>query len=142
MALMMVSLLIRSCGYPVFYIYIYYTYLRIYFAFIHTPVAGVLCKVDPVTGEPGAEPYQFKISENQSENREHYEKLANQIPEIIYELLEQNGLKRTYIPFDMPVERSTFVFTQPQTLSQSKKLLVLIHGSGFVRAGQWARKYV
>lgn len=104
--------------------------------------AGVLCKVDPMTGEPGAEPYQFKISDNQSENREHYEKLANQIPEIIYELLEQNGLKRTYIPFDMPVERSTFVFTQPQTLSQSKKLLVLIHGSGFVRAGQWARKLI
>ncbi|KAM8704645.1 hypothetical protein ACLKA7_009153 [Drosophila subpalustris] len=104
--------------------------------------SGVLRKVDPVTGELGTEPYQFKISESHAENKEHYEKLANQIPEIIYELLELNGLKRTYIPLNMPIERATFVFTQPQPLLQSKKLLVLIHGSGFVLAGQWARKLI
>lgn len=77
-----------------------------------------------------------------AENREHYEKLASQIPEIIYELLEMNGLQRTYIPLNTPIDRSSFVFTQPHPLSQSKKLLVLFNGSGYVLAGQWARKYV
>ncbi|XP_034485462.1 FAM172 family protein homolog CG10038 isoform X2 [Drosophila innubila] len=104
--------------------------------------SGVLCKIDPATGEVGAEPYQFKISENQAENKEHYEKLASQIPEIIYELLEINGLERTYIPFNTPIERSTFVFSQPQPLSHSKKLIVFINGSGYVLAGQWARKLI
>lgn len=104
--------------------------------------AGQLRKIDKISGEPGEEPYEFKISDNQAKNQEHYEQLANQIPEIIYELLEKNGLKRTYIPKGVPVEHSTFVFSQPQPLSQSKKLLVLIHGSGYVLAGQWARRYM
>ncbi|XP_030568158.1 FAM172 family protein homolog CG10038 isoform X2 [Drosophila novamexicana] len=104
--------------------------------------AGQLRKIDKISGEPGEEPYEFKISDNQAKNQEHYEQLANQIPEIIYELLEKNGLKRTYIPKGVPIEHSTFVFSQPQPLSQSKKLLVLIHGSGYVLAGQWARRLI
>ncbi|KAH8419054.1 hypothetical protein KR222_002109, partial [Zaprionus bogoriensis] len=103
---------------------------------------GELRKLDPVSGEPGEQPYEFKISENHAKNQEHYEKLANQIPDIVYELLEKQGLKRTHIPLGLPIEQSTFVFTQPQPLHESKKLLVLIHGSGFVLAGQWARKLI
>lgn len=102
--------------------------------------AGELRKIDPATGEPGAEPFVFNVSEVHSENQEHYDKLANQIPAIVYELLEKQGLKRTYIPIGMPIEKSTFVFSQPQPLRESKKLIVLIHGSGYVLAGQWARK--
>jgi len=68
--------------------------------------------------------------------------LVSKSPEIVYDLLEKNGLSRTYIPFDQAPERSTFVFSQPSKLLQSKKLLVLIHGSGLVNAGQWARRCV
>ncbi|XP_062125039.1 FAM172 family protein homolog CG10038 isoform X2 [Drosophila sulfurigaster albostrigata] len=103
---------------------------------------GKLHKIDPATGEPGEEPFVFQISEDAAVNREHYDKLANQIPEIVYELLEKNGLQKTYLPLGMPIERSTFVFTQPQPISKSKKLLVLINGSGYVLAGQWARKLI
>ncbi|TDG44185.1 hypothetical protein AWZ03_009415 [Drosophila navojoa] len=104
--------------------------------------AGELRKIDVASGKPGDLPYEFKISDNPATNQEHYEQLANQIPDIVYELLEKNGLKRTYIPIGEPIERSTFVFTQPQPLAQSKKLLVLIHGSGYVLAGQWARRLI
>lgn len=104
--------------------------------------AGKLCKIDPATGEPGTEPYEFNISEDHSKNEKHYNELAEQIPGIVYELLEKEGLKRTYIPFGAHPDKSTFVFTQPKPLHESKKLIVLIHGSGYVLAGQWARKYV
>ncbi|XP_001994577.2 FAM172 family protein homolog CG10038 [Drosophila grimshawi] len=104
--------------------------------------SGQLRKIDAASGEPGDQPFEFNISTNRRENEEHYEKLANQLKEIIYELVEKQGLKRTHIPFDAPIDRSTFVFTQPQPLSKSKKLLILIHGSGYVLAGQWARRLI
>lgn len=110
------------------------------FIYTYGYAAGELRKIDAASGKPGDLPYEFKISDNPATNQEHYEQLANQIPDIVYELLEKNGLKRTYIPIGEPIERSTFVFTQPQPLAQSKKLLVLIHGSGYVLAGQWARR--
>ncbi|XP_017040989.1 LOW QUALITY PROTEIN: FAM172 family protein homolog CG10038 [Drosophila ficusphila] len=104
--------------------------------------AGVLRKIDPATGEPGKEPFSYNVSDDPAENEKHYQNLANQIPEIVYALLEKNGLSRTYIPFNNPPERSSFIYSQPAKLSQSKKLLVLIHGSGYVKAGQWARSLI
>ncbi|ALC45802.1 CG10038, partial [Drosophila busckii] len=101
---------------------------------------GELRRIDAYTGRPGDKPFIFEISKSQAENQAHYEKLADQIPEIVYELLERNGLSRTYIPLGMPPDRSTFIFTS--ALKGCKKLLVLIHGSGYVRAGQWARSLV
>ncbi|XP_036674087.3 FAM172 family protein homolog CG10038 [Drosophila suzukii] len=103
---------------------------------------GVLRKIDPATDEPGKEPYSYNVKSDPAENERHYQNVANQIPEIVYDLLEKNGLSRTYIPFDQAPERSTFVFSQPSKLLQSKKLLVLIHGSGLVNAGQWARSLI
>lgn len=51
--------------------------------------AGELRKIDAASGKPGDLPYEFKISDNPAINQEHYEQLANQIPDIIYELLER-----------------------------------------------------
>ncbi|KAH8306448.1 hypothetical protein KR018_011557 [Drosophila ironensis] len=103
---------------------------------------GVLRKIDPASGQPGREPFAFAVSKDASENEKHYQKLADQIPEIVYALLEKEGLSRTYVPFGKPPEHSSFVYSQPAKLSQSKKLLVLIHGSGQVKAGQWARSLI
>ncbi|KAI8118229.1 UPF0528 protein [Lucilia cuprina] len=104
--------------------------------------AGELRKIDKTTGEAGDEPFQFEITKDHAKNQAHYEKLADQIPEIVYDLLEQNGLSRTYIPEEAPIEESTFFFTYPEKLNKPKKLIVIIHGSGFVRAGQWARSLI
>ncbi|XP_037732607.1 FAM172 family protein homolog CG10038 [Drosophila subpulchrella] len=103
---------------------------------------GVLRKIDTATGEPGKEPYSYNVKGDPDENERHYQNVAKQIPEIVYDLLEKNGLSRTYIPSGEAEERSTFVFSQPSKLLQSKKLLVLIHGCGFVNAGQWARSLI
>ncbi|XP_036321463.1 FAM172 family protein homolog CG10038 isoform X2 [Rhagoletis pomonella] len=103
---------------------------------------GQLRKIDETTGEPGAEPFKFTISDDHAKNQAHYEQLAEQIPEIVYDLLEQNGLRRTYVPDDVPQEQATFIFTKPEKLVEPKKLVVIIHGSGYVRAGQWARSLI
>ncbi|XP_017143128.1 FAM172 family protein homolog CG10038 isoform X1 [Drosophila miranda] len=103
---------------------------------------GVLRQIDPATGKPGKEPYTYDIKGDADDNEKHYQNLAEQIPNIIYALLEKSGLSRTYVPFGKPPDRSSFVYSQPAKLAQSKKLLVLIHGSGEVRAGQWARSLI
>ncbi|XP_067633433.1 FAM172 family protein homolog CG10038 [Eurosta solidaginis] len=103
---------------------------------------GQLRKIDEATGEPGNEPFHFTISDDHAKNQEHYDKLAEQIPDIVYDLLEQNGLRRVYVPDDVPQEQATFIFTKPAKLVEPKKLMVLIHGSGYVRAGQWARSLI
>ncbi|XP_053947912.1 FAM172 family protein homolog CG10038 isoform X1 [Anastrepha ludens] len=104
--------------------------------------AGQLRKIDEATGEPGEEPFKFTISDDHAKNQAHYEQLADLIPEIVYDLLEQNGLSRIYVPDDVPQEQATFIFTKPEKLLEPKKLIVLIHGSGYVRAGQWARSLI
>ncbi|XP_013101033.1 FAM172 family protein homolog CG10038 [Stomoxys calcitrans] len=104
--------------------------------------AGQLRKIDKNTGEISDEPFEFEVFKDHAKNQAHYEKLADQIPEIVYDLLEQNGLTRTYIPEQVPSEEASFFFTKPEQLEKPKKLIVIIHGSGYVRAGQWARSLI
>jgi hypothetical protein len=46
------------------------------------------------------------------------------------------------VPNDVAEDQATFVFATQNPLSSPKKLLILIHGSGVVRAGQWARRLI
>ena len=64
------------------------------------------------------------------------------IEKHIYKLLEGEGLKVYPIPVDAEdSEPETFVFASPELFEDTNKpLLILIHGSGVVRAGQWARR--
>jgi len=69
----------------------------------------------------------------------HYEALGDVIGEEVYSLLEQEGgLDRIAVG---PSKPASFVFCSKDYQS-SEKLLVLIHGSGVVRAGQWARRLI
>lgn len=65
------------------------------------------------------------------------------INEYIYELLEREGnlVKHELngCASDTDEQRS-FIFNSKDVYENSDKLLVLIHGSGVVRAGQWARR--
>ncbi|XP_030374329.1 FAM172 family protein homolog CG10038-like [Scaptodrosophila lebanonensis] len=101
--------------------------------------AGQLRKVDENTGKPGDQPFEYQISGDRVENEDHYEKIGDEVTEIVYGLLEQNGLKRLTIPFHMPYNQSSFIFTQPAQPDCSNKLLVLIHGLGalpYIRRAQ------
>ena len=63
--------------------------------------------------------------------------------EHVYELLENDcKLKRQNVPINAEQDDPhTFIFTSEDAFTNEEKLLVLIHGSGVVRAGQWARRY-
>ncbi len=63
----------------------------------------------------------------------------------MYKLLETKaGLKKLYLQVqnDEGHHMQTFVFVSEDYLTNQDKLLILIHGSGVVRAGQWARRLV
>ncbi|XP_057688282.1 cotranscriptional regulator ARB2A homolog isoform X3 [Corythoichthys intestinalis] len=66
------------------------------------------------------------------------------ITQYVYELLENKcNMTKAIIPVDAAAdEPSSFIYLSPDALSNPSKLLVLIQGSGVVRAGQWARRLI
>ncbi|XP_047505932.1 FAM172 family protein homolog CG10038 isoform X1 [Pieris napi] len=101
---------------------------------------GELRKIG-VDGNLTNEPFQYKISSDQKECQAHYEKLGAAVTEYVYQLLQNKvNLLRLPVPTDAG-ENGTFVFASRGYDSQ-KTLMVLIQGSGAVRAGQWARSLI
>ncbi|RMC17990.1 hypothetical protein DUI87_04866 [Hirundo rustica rustica] len=66
------------------------------------------------------------------------------ITKYIYELLQNEcHLKKVTLPVDaIETEPKSFIFMSEDALVNPHKLLVLIHGNGVVRAGQWARRLI
>ncbi len=63
----------------------------------------------------------------------------------MYELLETRGkLKKLVLTKGDCIARSneieSFIYVSDDVFTNEDKLIVLIHGSGVVRAGQWARR--
>ena len=80
---------------------------------------------------------------NHKYNQKRYEAIGDIITDYIYDLLEEEGLKRISIPVDAKEnEPTSFFFQTEDAQSNSDKLLILIHGSGPVKAGQWARRLI
>ncbi|XP_057688281.1 cotranscriptional regulator ARB2A homolog isoform X2 [Corythoichthys intestinalis] len=77
-------------------------------------------------------------------NQKRYEALGEIITQYVYELLENKcNMTKAIIPVDAAAdEPSSFIYLSPDALSNPSKLLVLIQGSGVVRAGQWARRLI
>lgn len=94
-----------------------------------------------ITGEP----FKFEARKQDHDyNQRRYEILGELVTEYVYDLLvSDTGLKKVYIPVDANKdEPRTFIFMSDDALTNPDKLLILIHGSGVVRAGQWARRLV
>ena len=86
--------------------------------------------------------FEFNKFNNRAKNQERYEQLGDAVTETVYQLLEDEGLERRYFPQDEgEKEGKSFVFVS-KDLAKDKKCLVLINGSGVVRAGQWARSVI
>ncbi|OXB60191.1 hypothetical protein ASZ78_003584 [Callipepla squamata] len=66
------------------------------------------------------------------------------ITKHVYGLLEKEcRLKKVTLPVDATEnEPKSFIFMSEDALTNPDKLLVLIHGNGVVRAGQWARRLI
>lgn len=97
---------------------------------------GQLRQIDPESGDLTDKSYQFEISDSRAENQRHYEALGEAITEYVYELLDQHGLHRIYLPEDQPKSKATFIFSTKPQLKDIDKLMIIINGSGVVRAGQ------
>ena len=99
---------------------------------------GQLRQIDPESLNLTDKPFKFEVSDSRSENQKNYEALGDAITEHVYELLDQHGLHRIYLPEDEPKEKAAFIFStkECEQLKDVDKLMVIIHGSGVVRAGQ------
>ncbi|XP_038026160.1 cotranscriptional regulator ARB2A isoform X3 [Anas platyrhynchos] len=91
------------------------------------------------------EPFVFNYREDLHRwNQKRYEALGEIITKYVYGLLEKEcHLKKVTLPVDATEsEPKSFIFMSEDALTNPDKLLVLIHGSGVVRAGQWARRLI
>uniref|UniRef100_A0AAQ4S8Y1 ARB2 cotranscriptional regulator A n=1 Tax=Gasterosteus aculeatus aculeatus TaxID=481459 RepID=A0AAQ4S8Y1_GASAC len=91
------------------------------------------------------EPFVFNAREDLHRwNQKRYEALGEIITQYVYELLEKKcNMTKAILPMDATEdEATTFIYLSPDALSNPSKLLVLIQGSGVVRAGQWARRLI
>ncbi|XP_068941542.1 cotranscriptional regulator ARB2A [Petaurus breviceps papuanus] len=91
------------------------------------------------------EPFVFNAREDLHRwNQKRYEALGEIITKYVYELLEKDcNLKKISLPVDATEsEPKNFIFMSEDAMTNPDKLMVLIHGSGVVRAGQWARRLI
>nr|XP_020648927.1 protein FAM172A isoform X10 [Pogona vitticeps]XP_020648928.1 protein FAM172A isoform X11 [Pogona vitticeps] len=91
------------------------------------------------------EPFVFNYREDLHRwNQKRYEALGEIITKYVYKLLEEEcHLKKVYVPVDaVESEPRSFIFMSEDAMTNPDKLMVLIHGSGVVRAGQWARRLI
>uniref|UniRef100_A0AAQ6ABR7 Arb2 domain-containing protein n=2 Tax=Amphiprion TaxID=80969 RepID=A0AAQ6ABR7_AMPOC len=90
-------------------------------------------------------PFVFNAREDLHRwNQKRYEALGEIITQYVYELLEKKcNMTKAILPVDATEDEPTsFIYLSPDALSNPSKLLVLIQGSGVVRAGQWARRLI
>ncbi|XP_019372434.1 PREDICTED: protein FAM172A isoform X4 [Gavialis gangeticus] len=91
------------------------------------------------------EPFVFNYREDLHRwNQKRYEALGEIVTKYIYGLLEKEcHLKKVTLPIDASEsEPKSFIFMSEDAMTNPDKLIVLIHGSGVVRAGQWARRLI
>lgn len=105
------------------------------------PDAGQLRKINAEDNSLTDLPFEFQVSSDAAHNQAHYEALGETLTEHVYQMLLDIGLHKIYIPSPQ-TETSSFVFGTKTDFKDTKKLLFLIHGSGVVRAGQWARSLI
>ncbi|CAK1581303.1 unnamed protein product [Parnassius mnemosyne] len=91
---------------------------------------------------PTEEPFRYDVSTEPEECQAHYEKLGAVITEYVYQMLElKEKLIRLPVPKDSTQDNGTFIFVS-KDYDQKDVLMILIQGSGAVRAGQWSRSLI
>ncbi|XP_068622505.1 FAM172 family protein homolog CG10038 [Battus philenor] len=88
------------------------------------------------------EPFLFEVSTEPEECQAHYEKLGGVITNYVYQTLQsKERLIRLPCPKDSTPENGTFIFVS-KDYDLKDILVILIQGSGAVRAGQWSRALI
>lgn len=89
------------------------------------------------------DPYVFAVRpDDQAYNQSYYDALGELVLQEVYKLVKREaGMVKAPIPLgSRPEDPQTFVFMSSDFMTNHDKILVLIQGSGAVRAGQWSRK--
>ncbi|ROT74273.1 hypothetical protein C7M84_007206 [Penaeus vannamei] len=89
------------------------------------------------------DPYVFAVRpDDQAYNQSYYDALGELVLQEVYKLVKREaGMVKAPIPLgSRPEDPQTFVFVSSDFMTNHDKILVLIQGSGAVRAGQWSRK--
>lgn len=81
--------------------------------------------------------YTSAISSDASKNDAYNYAFWLVLTEYVYGRLMKMGLKKLYVPYPR-TSTSSFVFATKTNFANTNKLLILIHGSGLVRAGVWS----
>jgi hypothetical protein len=99
--------------------------------------AGQLRQLDE-NGEITNKPFNFQVSNSHSENQRNYEAVGEVITDEVYKLLDDFGMIKIYLPENIQESKAGFVFATKakEDLKNVEKLMLIIHGSGVVRAGQ------
>ncbi|XP_063602530.1 cotranscriptional regulator ARB2A homolog [Penaeus indicus] len=88
-------------------------------------------------------PFVFAVRPDDNDyNQKHYEALGELVQQEVYKLVKkESGMQKAPVPLNsQPGDPQTFVFLSRDFMANEHKVLVLIQGSGAVRAGQWSRK--
>jgi len=107
---------------------------------------GQLRKIDSSTGKLSNNPFEFRVMPNNHHfNQRHYEALGEVITNHVYGLLEtRTKLNKQFLKCKDEEGDSnkleSFVFVSDDIMTNAEKVMIIIHGSGVVRAGQWARR--
>lgn len=110
---------------------------------------GELREINRISGLTTQTPYHHQYNEDDKS----YNEICDAMTEDLYNLLIRIcKMHKIYLPPPSQLrsaaatttkQSSSFVFCTKKKLENTKKLLILIHGSdGKVRAGQWSRKLI
>ncbi|CAF1143975.1 unnamed protein product [Rotaria sordida] len=104
---------------------------------------GYHFKNDKLVSIETGKPFKFDVFSDNDENQKRYESVGKLIDNAVFELLENTcQLQRITVPVNAEKgEHTSFIFTS-NDLSTANYLMVIIHGTGVVRAGQWSRKLI
>ena len=106
---------------------------------------GELRQLDADTGELTDRPFEFDVfGGNRGKNQKRYEAIGALMDQAVFQLLEdEGGLTRMAFPEEVRREGDpkSFFFAS-EGFEEKDRLMVLIHGAGVVRAGQWARRLI
>ncbi|XP_037772774.1 cotranscriptional regulator FAM172A homolog [Penaeus monodon] len=89
------------------------------------------------------EPFVFAVSpDDRDYNQKRYEALGELVQQDVYQLVKREcGMIKASVPINSrPGDPQTFVFLSSDFMTNDDKILIVIQGSGAVRAGQWSRK--
>ncbi|CAF0772160.1 unnamed protein product [Adineta steineri] len=80
---------------------------------------------------------------NEDDNQRRYHSIGRLVDNHVYTLLERVcELQRITIPIDPRNNEPTGFFFASDDILSAKFLMIIIHGTGVVRAGQWSRKLI